>query len=387
VLEYGRDENGRRLQASRGGFATRAEAQTALQDAVAVFTADVTASRMTVGAYLDSWLDSRRALKPKTRTLYADAIRHYLKPHLGSTRLLDLRAGHLDRMYAGLDLGRKGRPLSPSTVRRIHGVLRVALNDAVKRRLMPYNPAAHIELPRERRNEARTWSAEEASRFLRLVANDRLGPLYHLLLTTGLRRGEAVGLRWQDVSFDGRVLSVVQQISDVNGTPTIGTPKTKRGTRLVSLDDTTVAALRQVRDRQASEREAWGDAWVDTGLVFTREDGTGIRPDHVSAHFQGLVARTGLPRIRLHDLRHTSASLALAAGVDLKVVSERLGHSQLAITADLYTHVHRHVGQDAADRIGALLDSSRSAVPTASLPQASQNDPPDPDAGMLPLLW
>ena len=211
--------------------------------------------------------------------------------------------------------------------------------------------------------------------------------LYHLLLVTGLRRGEAIGLRWEDVDLDSRGLFVVQQITEVNGRPVVGTPKTKRGVRLVPVDSETVALLCRHREGQQLERSAWGPEWDDEGLVFTREDGSPLRPGYVTRHFEKLAQDAGLPPLRLHDLRHANASLALQAGVDLKVVSERLGHSQLAVTADLYTHVHRGLGQDAADRIAAALspasdpaseagsETGPDAFPAASLPQTPRTMP------------
>lgn len=146
VLEYGRDSTGRRLQISKAGFPTKAAAQTALQLAVHTLMVDVNVTDLTVGAYLDAWLTGKHALKPKTVALYDNMTRNYLRPHLGEIRLLELRAHHLDRMYAAITMGRRGKPLSPSTIRRVHAVLRSALNTAVKRRLIPYSPAEHIEL-------------------------------------------------------------------------------------------------------------------------------------------------------------------------------------------------------------------------------------------------
>jgi len=193
-----------------------------------------------------------------------------------------------------------------------------------------------------------------------------------------MRRGEALGLRWEDVDLDRKALSVTQQISDVNGHPVVGTPKTKRGTRLVPIDELTVEMLRLHRKAQLAERSAWGDAWKDSGLVFTREDGTLVRPEYATRRFQALAARLGLPTIRLHDLRHTHASLALAAGVELKAVSERLGHSQIAVTADLYTQVPRDVGQAAAEKIAAVLRGRGEALPASSLQQTPNDDAEPP---------
>ena len=147
----------------------------------------------------------------------------------------------------------------------------------------------------------------------------------------------------------------------------VSTPKTKRGDRVLYLDAETVAMLRRQQDTQNLERTAWGPAWNEAGLVFTREDGSPLRPEYATRHFQALAEDAGLPVIRLHDLRHTNASLALDAGVDLKVVSERLGHSQIAITADLYTHVNSGPGRAAAEQIARALRPTGPAVPSAFL--------------------
>lgn len=358
VLEYGRDSNGRRLQTSKAGFPTRAAAQSALQEAVRTFMVDIDISSQTVGEYLTAWIATKHSYKPTTLTLTTEFTRNYLEPHLGHVRLLDLRAHHLDRMYQAITIGKSGRPLSPTTVRRIHAVLRSALNSAVKRRLIPDNPADHIELAPENPRRTKPWTAEECVHFLSAARDDRLIDLYHLMIVTGLRRGEAIGLRWGDADLDGHCLFVIQQITDVNGRSVVSTPKTKKSQRLVAIDSETVTRLARHRQTQDLERAAWGPAWNEDGLVFTREDGTPLRPEYVTRHFQRLTEVVGLPRIRLHDLRHTSASLALAAGVDLKVVSERLGHSQIAITANLYTHVNTGLGRAAAEQIAEVLKPS-----------------------------
>jgi len=375
TLEYGRDSTGRRMQTGKAGFPTRAAAQQSLQEVVRTLLVDVGVHSITVGEYLDTWLTGKHALKPKTISLYRDMANNYLIPHLGDVKLLELRAPHLDRMYAAITMGKRGRPLSPGTIRRVHAVLRSALNTAVRRRLIPYSPAEHIELAPENPKRPKPWSVGESRLFLDHVATDRLAPLYELMLTTGLRRGEAIGLRWEDVDLEGSALFVIQQITEVHGRAVVGTPKTKRGTRLVPLDAETVSMLRRHREAQDLERVAWGPAWNEAGLVFTREDGRLLRPEYATRHFQALAAAMGLPAIRLHDLRHTHASLALAAGVEMKVVSERLGHSQISVTADLYTHVSRGVGQAAADQIAGVLRGRRETLPAASLQREVKTTP------------
>jgi integrase len=190
-----------------------------------------------------------------------------------------------------------------------------------------------------------------------------------------MRRGEAIGLRWEDVDLKGACLSVEQQITEVHGHSVVRTPKTKRGTRVVPIDADTVAMLRRHREMQDVERTAWGPAWNHAGLVFTREDGRSLRPEYATRHFQALAKQSGLRVIRLHDLRHANASLALEAGVEMKVVSERLGHSQISVTADLYTHVSDPVGRAAADKIAGVLKPTSETVPSASLAQSPENDP------------
>jgi integrase len=183
-----------------------------------------------------------------------------------------------------------------------------------------------------------------------------------------MRRGEVCGLRWEDVDFDSRVVRVRQQVVQLAGRCHIGPPKTKSGTRTIALDRGTADVLRAHRGRQNVERDRWGDAWVDSGLVFTREDGALLLPNHVTYHFRALVQSAELPVIRFHGLRHTAASVALAAGVAMKTVSDRLGHSSTAITADLYTHVSPAVAQDAADRIAEVIAGRASVASRTSEP-------------------
>jgi integrase len=179
--------------------------------------------------------------------------------------------------------------------------------------------------------------------------------MYHLLIVTGMRRGEAVGLRWSDIDLLDRSAVVVQQITEVRGRSIVSTPKTKRSARVLALDDDIVQALRRHREAQLVERRTWGSDVSPDDLVFAREDGRPLRPEYATRHFQALARAAGLPEIRLHDLRHTSASLALAAGIDTKVVSERLGHATIAITANLYTHVIPRLEREAADKLGKAL--------------------------------
>ena len=199
------------------------------------------------------------------------------------------------------------------------------------------------------------WDAAELTRFISHVSDDRLGALWRLYAIVGLRRGEALALRWSEVDLEGGALRIERTLSEIGGRLIWGAPKTSNGCRTIALDAETVTLLRSHRARQSAERLALGEGYRDAGLVFCREDGGPIWPGTVSAQFHALSTRAGLPTIRLHDLRHSAASLALAGGVDLKTVSSNLGHSGIAITADLYAHVLPATARAAAERVARMV--------------------------------
>jgi integrase len=217
--------------------------------------------------------------------------------------------------------------------------------------------------------------AEELRRFLSVVADDRLFAMWVLLCTTGLRRGEVLGLRWRDVDLEARRVSVCQTLVDVRYEVQVSEPKTAWGRRPVALDPITTAALVAHRERQRAERLMLLGVDESADYVFTQLDGHSLQPQNMSQAFENIVRRAGLPTIRLHDLRHSAASLALAAGIHPKVVSERLGHANIQITLDTYSHVVAGLQDDAADRMAALIfDTSASTRSTevSTPPSTSQ---------------
>lgn len=307
--------------------------------------------RIQLDDYLcDRWLPAiRTRVRPSTWASYRTHIRHQVAPRLGDRFLSEISPADLNTLYA--DLLEEGRSdgkggLRPSSVRRVHAVLHRALRDAVRWGHIAENPADRCDPPRIRTgdSEMTTWSAEELASFLRSIAGHDLHPLFLLLATTGLRRGEALGLRWKDVDLTARVISVRHTILSVSGRVIEGTPKTAKGRRVVALDEHSVQVLEALR-RGAPDR---------SGLVFSR-DGAPLDPVSVSKTFAKLVERSGLPRIRLHDLRHTHATLALQAGVHPKIVSERLGHSTVSLTLDVYSHAIPHMQADAASKVARLI--------------------------------
>ena len=206
------------------------------------------------------------------------------------------------------------------------------------------------------RSEMMTWSSDQLKEFLAVAQHSRMRNAFTILASTGMRRGELLGLRWGDVDFDSSQIAIVQTVSKVNGRIVVGQPKTSGSRRTVYVHDTTMKALRQQRQLQAEERLAAGPAWeADNDLVFRNEMGGPVNPERFSRHFRQLVEESDVPRIRLHDLRHTNATLSLKAGVHPKVVSERLGHSSIAITLDLYSHVTPGISRDAPATVESMM--------------------------------
>ncbi|MCI2238080.1 site-specific integrase [Kineococcus sp. TRM81007] len=331
--------------------------------------------------FLDDWLRGKRNLRDTTRRNYETHVRRYLTPALGHYRLDALRADHIDTLYNDLMNGRY-TGTGTATVHHVHRTLRSALNTALKRRLIQWNPALQVELPEHRRAETTVWEPQQIAGFLDACSHHRLYALFHVLTFTGMRRGEAIGTHWKDVDLDRGHITVRSQVIDAGAGPKLGAPKTHAGARVVPIDAATVDVLREHRERQQRERRSWGDGYVDHGLVFARDNGDLLRPDAVTHLFIDLVRKAGVPVIRLHDLRHTHASLALAAGIDVKIVSARLGHSTSAITRDLYMHVVPELARTAADTIAAAVAYSRKpdVVPMWSR-QADEGDERAPPEG------
>jgi integrase len=230
-----------------------------------------------------------------------------------------------------------------------------ALADALRWGQVARNVADLADPPAIGRRELKVWSPGQLRQFLASVREDRLYAVWLLLATTGMRRGEALGLRWSDVDLGVGRASIVQSLVLVGYEPRFSEPKTSKGRRSISLDASTVAALRRYRAQQAEERLSWGPAYRNSDLVFTREDGSLIHPESFAGQFGRLALKAGLPKIRLHDLRHSYATAALTAGVPAKVVSDRLGHATVGITLDTYSHVLPSLDSEASERVAELI--------------------------------
>lgn len=371
------------------------------------------APTLTVRQWLEMWLAGRRSISPSTHDGYEVNIRMHINPYIGDVPLHVLAVGHVEDMFARIDEGNdairrvrasgtpaekaafKGRRVIGNANRqRIRATLRAALNAAIRRGMITMNPAQFVELPSGKRPKAMLWTSERVvgwldgetvpspvmvwtpdlvGRFLDHAeqVEQRDGPewwtpslLFRFIAQRGPRRGEACGLHWSDLTIDEPPYSATirWQITARYG---MRKPKSDAGDRTISLDAGLAIAFRQHRRTQHVRRLAAGSRWKDTGLVFTDDDGAALNPDHVRRDFAALVKDAGLPPVRVHDLRHVAATLALAAGADLKAVQALLGHSSIAITADTYTHVLPELATAIAENVARLIPRARPIPRTA----------------------
>ena len=363
-IAYWRTETSEGRKQHTKSFRTKKEAQQFLTDTMAAIRGGVFSepTKVTLGEFLlERWLPTKKmAVRVSTYASYRGLVERHVIPALGHVQIQQLTADRLDRFYA--DLVAHG--LATKTIRNIHVLLHRALTDAVRKSLVPRNVADASDPPklnRADREEMKTWTPEQLREFFAGIATHRLAAAYILAATTGMRRGEVLGVRWRDIDFKARRLHVQQTVLTVEYQIIIGRPKTLRGERKIALDDQTIQVLQSHRAAQRREKQLLGDGYQDHGLVFAREDGTPVHPDYFSQTFDRTVRRLGLPKIRLHDLRHTHATLGLAAGVHVKVISDRLGHATTSFTQDVYMHAIPAVEEDAADQIAHIVFKGISA--------------------------
>ena len=357
---------GRRVQHSKGGFLTIKAARSHLNSIIGkVEDASWRPDRpLTVKQLLEEhWVPAQRArgLRPATLAQYRSVVDHWLLPSLGGTRVASLTPADVARLVEKLRSTKsaKGRNgLSARSAQLSVGVLKAACAWAVEAELVGRNPLTGVRRPRPSTRTMTAWSFEEARAFLSATEDDRLAAGWALLLTRGLRRGELAGLRWEAIDLDGSTLRIVATRVVVDGRAIDSEPKTSAGRRSIPLDDRLVELLRAHRARQSRERLAAAEAWQGGSLtkahVFADELGRPYHPDHFSDRFDRLHRGFDLPRIRLHDTRHTAASLMLASGVPVKVVSELMGHSSPTIMLSIYAHVLPGMAEEA----GAALSES-----------------------------
>ena len=395
VINLGIGDDGKRRQKWHGSYATRREADKALVGILRDLEQRtyVEPASLTLAEYVsDQWLPQMRTqVKASTFDSYQRNLKLHVLPALGNRQLQAITSGQLTVLYNQLlDHGRRngptGRGLSAKTVRYVHTIVSKLFGDAVDLDVIARNPAARAKPPRPERGSSRIrfWTAQQLTAFLDGVAVHRLYPLWHLAAMTGMRRGELLGLRWADVDFDNARLAVRQTLISVAYKPQLSTPKTHRA-RVIDLDVGTVAVLRRHALGQQTLLAAEGLANIED-LVFDDGAAAPIHPESVRQTFERLVAKAAVPRIRFHDLRHTHATIALRAGVPVKVISERLGHANPAFTLQQYAHVipgmQAEAAQDIADLVGCRICTTCGAKLDAD---GCSTCGPDGDAGPEPI--
>lgn len=351
-LGYGEGRRRRRYFYGR----TRAEVARKLR---AALDARDTGQLIAAGSYtVAEWFETymRDVAKPRVRPLtferYARDVRLHVVPAIGRVRLDKLQPAHLVALYNT----KRAAGLSPNSIRHLHAVIRRALAVAVRWRLVAVNVATLVDSPTVPHHEVVPLSVAEAHRFLAAARGDRMAARWAVGLALGLRQGETLGLQWWDVDLENGYLRVRRTLERHAGAGLVFTePKTTRSRRVVALPPQLVAALNEHREAQGKEREIATELWRETGCVFTTSPGGPVDPSNDYRAFRHLLNEAGLRAVRLHDLRHTAASLLLAQNVPARVVMEVLGHSQISLTLSTYTHVAPQLSREAANRMGEAL--------------------------------
>jgi integrase len=311
--------------------------------------------RTKLGPFLRLWLDdvAKPTVRASTFSSYEGIVRLHLAPDLGRIAVAKLTPADVQRLLNA----KRATGLSPRRVAYIHAVLRRALVTAERWGLASRNVAKLVDAPRVQHHEIRPLTPDAARRLIETANGDRLQALYVTALATGLRQGELLGLRWEDVDLDTRRLAVRHTLARVNGKLVLLEPKSDRSRRTLVLPEVAVAVLRAHRTRQRMERLVAGSRWHDTGHVFTTTVGTPIEAARVTRAFHGALARAGLPRGRFHDLRHAAATYLLAQGFTLEDVKNLLGHSSITLTSNTYGHVLEQRQRQIAEGMDAILRS------------------------------
>jgi integrase len=375
VIEAGRDPaTGKRKRIKRAFQGTKREAEKEMARLIAEIEKGsyIEPSKLTFGEYLQEWLLDYGAnnLSPTTRRRYGQIINLRVIPKLGMIPLQKLRPIHLQQFLREIieegRLDKPGEPLSADSIAYHHRVIHKALDTAFKQQLIQVNPADAVEVPKAPALEiededgyeekVQVLTSDEVDKMLEAAVETPYYTLLFVAVRTGLRRGELLGLRWKDIDFRARTLSVKQTLAY---TPEKGLffkpPKSKKSRRMIDISGEVVEVLKQHKKKQAEAKLFFGQEYQDNGLVFCQDNGRPMHPDTPSSWFPEFLERIGLPRLNFHCLRHTHASLLLQAGVDIKIISERLGHSSIRITYDIYSHLMPGMQRDAVDRLESLL--------------------------------
>lgn len=354
VVDIGRDENGKRKQKWYSGYKTKKEAEKALADIIAKIEKGeyFEPANMTVAEYLNYWLDTypKNNVAPSTYRRYTEFAAH-IKTHIGGIMMPKLKPAHIQSFYSSL----LEKNLSKSTVLKIHRMLHLALKHAVNWQIIISNPTDAVTPPRPDKVEMRVWDVETAKKFLDDIAETPIYIPVLLALQTGMRAGEICGLKWENIDLPRGFLMVKYALQRINGVLTLKEPKTAKSMRTIALMDYTVQALKEHKRKQNKTKLLMGSAYNDQDFVCAWDDGRPYDPHYLGQKFTKLIKLLGYPKIRFHDLRHTHATMLLQQGINPKIVSERLGHSQISVTLDTYSHVLPNIQKEAVSKIEELF--------------------------------
>ncbi len=358
TINLGKDHTGNRQRKTSTVRGTRKDAEKHLTELLALHDKgiNIQTSNIKVCDYMDQWIRDYAIPNISARTVegYEGYIRRYIKSHMGQIRLEKLTAQHIRSMYAAM----RDKGLSNRTILHTHRILRRALHHAMRWELVIRNVCDLVDAPKPKRVEMTALNLEQSQQFLEITRTSKYGAVFYLALNTGMRRSELLGLQWRDVDLSLKTIAVRRTLLDLKGKGVVeGEPKTGCSRRSISLSNSVIAMLSGLRAKQKEDRERHDLEWKETDYVFSHANGKPFHPSRVTEAFGQTIKQSTLPHIRLHDLRHTHATLLLKAGINPKIVSERLGHASIHITLDTYSHVLPGMQEEAVQRLEEMLQS------------------------------
>ncbi|UOQ43777.1 tyrosine-type recombinase/integrase [Halobacillus salinarum] len=354
VVSLGKKPNGRLNQKKKRGFKTKREATQALNEVIAQYNKGlyIEPSKMLYKEFLTLWLDDKKMnVQTSTFESYRLLVDVHISPFLGHIGLSKLNPMMINNFYSFLS-NEKG--LSGTTIQRIHTLVKDSLKKTVEWELLIKNPTENIKRPKASKNEVTVWTIDQVHKFLNVAESDPLFMAFHLAIATGMRQGEILGVRWTDLDWDKKLIMIRQTLSH-DGKELKSGAKSKSGKRTITLPDETIHLLKKHKGKMDNSRSLIEDIYNDHNLIVCTELGSPINPSNLTRTFKRLTDKANLNKIRFHDLRHTHATILLLQNVNPKVVSERLGHSDVRLTLDTYSHLLPNMQREAADKIHEAL--------------------------------